>query len=84
MGGKATPARGGETDYIQSMKQRTEQLCFIVPILANFQISGRGTNGRKKLQKEGVLNFLYTLNYYTLIFAKRGTHGKIQDPLCCL
>ena len=55
---------------------------FIVPvrihglyILANFQISERGTNERKKFKKRNIPKF--PIHYYTKIAAKTGTHDKI-------
>ena len=44
-------------------------------ILANFQISERGTNERKKFKKRNIPKF--PIHYYTKIAAKTGTHDKI-------
>ena len=44
-------------------------------ILANFQISERGTNERKKIKKRNIPKF--PIHYYTKIAAKTGTHDKI-------
>ena len=46
-----------------------------VYILANFQISERGTNERKKFKKRNIPKF--PIHYYTKIAAKTGTHDKI-------
>ena len=48
---------------------------FIACILANFQISERGTNERKKFKKRNIPKF--PIHYYTKIAAKTGTHDKI-------
>ena len=44
-------------------------------ILANFQISERGTNERKKFKTRNIPKF--PIHYYTKIAAKTGTHDKI-------
>ena len=44
-------------------------------ILANFQISERGTNERRKFKKRNIPKF--PIHYYTKIAAKTGTHDKI-------
>ena len=44
-------------------------------ILANFQISERGTNEGKKFKKRNIPKF--PIHYYTKIAAKTGTHDKI-------
>ena len=44
-------------------------------IFANFQISERGTNERKKFKKRNIPKF--PIHYYTKIAAKTGTHDKI-------
>ena len=46
-----------------------------IHILANFQISERGTNERKKFKKRNIPKF--PIHYYTKIAAKTGTHDKI-------
>ena len=46
-----------------------------IDILANFQISERGTNERKKCKKRNIPKF--PIHYYTKIAAKTGTHDKI-------
>ena len=46
-----------------------------IRILANFQISERGTNERKKFKKRNIPKF--PIHYYTKIAAKTGTHDKI-------
>ena len=47
-----------------------------IAILANFQISQRGTNERKCLKKRDIPTF--PILYYIQIFEKRGTQGKIS------
>ena len=44
-------------------------------VIANFQISERGTNERKCFKKMDICKF--PILYYIQIFEKRGTHGKI-------
>ena len=55
--------------------KKNRKIVSVQCILANFQISERGTNERKKIKKRNIPKF--PTHYYTKIAAKTGTHDKI-------